>query len=136
MSKGLTYDGEMSNSRKIVVADDEPVVRQLLAQYLDLQGFEVLLAQNGKEAFELVQKSPAVDLVLSDIIMPGSGGLELMEIMKQSKHKDTPVILMTGYGDTLENWKALGATILRKPFRRQELLELINLVLSRSTPPV
>ncbi len=126
----------MSNSRKIVVVDDEPVVLQLLAQYLGLKGFEVLLAQNGKEAFEVLQKSPAVDLVLTDINMPGSGGLELMEMMKQSKLKDTPVILMTGYGDTLENSKTLGATILRKPFRRRELLELINLVLSRSTPPV
>ena len=123
----------MSNSRKIVVADDEVVVRQLLAQSLGLQGFEVLLAQNGKEAFEIVQNNPAVDLVLTDINMPGSGGVELMEMMKQSIHKDMPVILMTGDGDAFEKSKTSGATILRKPFRRQELLELINSVLNPST---
>jgi CheY-like chemotaxis protein len=124
----------MSNSRKIVVADDEPVVRQLLAQSLGTRGFDVLLAENGKEAFELVQKNK-VDLVLSDINMPGSGGIELMEMIRRSDHKDMPVVLMTGDADAFEKSKAEGATILRKPFRRQELVELINSILDPSKKP-
>lgn len=124
----------MSNSRKILVADDEPVVRQLIANALGGAGYDVILAENGKEAFDLVQKNP-VSLVLTDINMPQASGLELKDWILKSDHKGTPVVLMTGDQDMLEKSQAAGATILRKPFRRQELVELINSVLNPKAPP-
>jgi len=132
----LGDDEEMTNSpvAKILVADDEPVVRHLLAQSLGGQGFEVLLAETGSAAFALVKKNPP-SLVLTDINMPDGDGVQLVQWLSESEHKDIPVILMTGDLDQIESKSLTGAIILRKPFRRREVVELINSVLGRSTPP-
>lgn len=93
-----------------------------------------MMATNAKEAFELVKSHP-IALVLTDINMPGGDGLQLMEWVRQSAKKDIPVILMTGDLDEFEKSRAAGVMILQKPFRRQELVELINSVLDPSRPP-
>lgn len=121
----------MTSSPTIVVADDEPMMRHLLKQTLEGQGFNVLLAEDGLEAFELVKKHP-VQLLLSDINMPKCNGLKLLENLRLSDQRSLPVILMTGDTDQFVVSQSLGAIILRKPFRRRELVELIQTIL----PPV
>lgn len=121
----------MSAALKLVVADDEMLMRHLLSQSLGGQGFEILMAETGQQAFELVKRNK-VDLVLSDISMPEGTGLQLLGWMRNSEFKNIPVVLMTGDQDNVAPAEAAGATLLRKPFRRRELVELINSVLKRT----
>ena len=121
----------MTNEPTLVIADDELLMRQLLLQTLGSQGFKVLLAEDGEQALRLVKSHP-VNLVLTDINMPNVSGLKLVEQLQESDYKDLPVILMTADSDHFTNPELKGATILRKPFRRRELVELINSVLGRA----
>ncbi len=118
----------MSKNPTLVVADDEPMMRHLLSQTLGSQGFNVLLAENGTQAFDLINANQ-VTLVLTDINMPKGNGLKLVEDLKASQHKNIPVILMTGDTDQFNESQLRGATVLRKPFRRRELVELIQSIL-------
>lgn len=120
-----------SDSRKtLVIADDEELTRVFLSTTLSGQGFEVLLAEDGAKAFELVEQNH-VQLIVSDIHMPRMDGLKLLEKLRGSRHVGVPVILITADGDSFTEAQAQGATVLRKPFRRRELVELINSVLDR-----
>jgi two-component system chemotaxis response regulator CheY len=117
------------NPPTLLVADDEPMMRLLLSQTLGAQGFNVLLAENGIQAFEMVNQNE-VTLILTDINMPKLNGLKLVENLQASTHKNIPVILMTGDADHLKESELKGATVIRKPFRRRELVELIQSILA------
>lgn len=119
----------MNNQPTLLVADDEPMMRLLLSQTLGSQGFNVLLAENGLQAMELVNKNK-ITLILTDINMPKLNGLKFVENLQATSHKDIPVILMTGDTDHLKESELKGATVLRKPFRRRELVELIQTILA------
>jgi CheY-like chemotaxis protein len=118
----------MGNQPNLVVVDDEPMMLHLLSQTLGSQGFNVLTAPNGVEAFELIKGNP-VSLILTDLHMPKGGGLKLLELLRASAHKAIPVIVMSGDADDLKPFQTEGITILRKPFRRRELVELISSIL-------
>lgn len=119
----------MSAQHTLVIADDEPMMRHLLTQSLGSQGFKVLVAENGVEAMTLVKANP-VDLIITDIHMPKGGGLKFLENLRASSElMNIPVIVMSGDADHLKSEQLLGATLLRKPFRRRELVELINSIL-------
>jgi len=80
--------------RKILVVDDEIGIRQSLKKILEKEGYEVLTASNGEEAFKVI-RSEAVDLLISDIRMAGMDGLELLKVCK-SVSPYTEVIMITG----------------------------------------
>ena len=85
----------MSESRgTILVVDDDSVLRRLLATVLKLRGFEVLVAEDGVQALEVLQHEDHVDLVLADIIMPQMDGWTLLERLREH-HPSVPVILLT-----------------------------------------
>ncbi len=83
-------------SKSILIAEDETVLRQSLAELLTDEGYEVHQAGDGKEAYDLILKRP-VDLVLSDIRMPQMDGIELLAKLQQAAPQ-TPVIIVTAYG--------------------------------------
>lgn len=119
----------MNAQQTLLIADDEPMMRHLLTQTLESQGFKVLVAENGVEALSLV-KANSVDLILTDIHMPKVSGLKLLENLRASPEQGKiPVILMSGDADHLKPDQLMGATLLRKPFRRRELVELIHSIL-------
>ena len=119
----------MSNPRTLIIADDEPLMRQILAQTLMDHGFSVLMAENGNQAFSFV-KANRVDLVVTDLNMPQGGGLGLLKSLHESEFKNMPVIVMTGNPESYSKKDLYGATILFKPFRRQELVELVKSILN------
>ena len=85
----------MSEGRgTILVVDDDSVLRRLLATVLKLRGFDVLVAEDGVQALEVLQHGDHVDLVLADIIMPQMDGWTLLERLKEH-HPSVPVILLT-----------------------------------------
>jgi len=85
---------------RVLVADDDRATRELLSEVLQRHACEVLLAADGSEAVRVLERE-AVDLVLTDVKMPGSTGMEVLQRAREV-NRDAPVILMTGYG-TIEN---------------------------------
>lgn len=95
----------------ILVADDDQMSRDMLADRLRYQGYKVVVAENGRIALDMLQKT-AVDLVLLDIMMPYMDGVEMLSQMKQNMHlRDIPVIVMSALedNDTIVQCLRLGA---------------------------
>ena len=90
---------------KIMVVEDEAMMRNLLLKILESEGYQVTLASSASEALEKLEQDK-YDLMLSDVKMPGMNGFELLEKVK-SKWTDMAVIVMTGYGDAYSVKEAL-----------------------------
>jgi two-component system, OmpR family, response regulator len=117
---------------RILVVDDDGQIRQLLAAFLRDNGFDVALARDGVEMREAIRLSPP-DLVVLDLMLPGTGGLELCRELRRTSA--TPVIMLTARGDDTDRIVGLevGADdYLAKPFNPRELLARIRAVLRRS----
>ena len=116
----------------ILVADDDPGLRESLERALIRDGYRVVTATDGTAALERLQ-SGGIDLVLTDLKMPGLNGIELLRAAKAIS-PDVAVILLTAFGTVEEAVKAMkeGAyDFLTKPFRREQLLKLIDKALER-----
>lgn len=114
--------------KRILVVDDTKNIRVLLSTCLELRGYEVITADNGGEALEIINdKNEKIDLIFLDIRMPGLSGTELLKNIKYIRN-NCPVVIMTAFA-TVKNaveCTKLGALIyLQKPFSP----ERINLVL-------
>lgn len=114
---------------KILVAEDERMMLKSLSFKLSKEGHDVDTAENGKDAWELVQRTK-YDLVLADIIMPYVTGLELLERIKNNPAtKDIKVIMLSALGqeDTVVQAFDIGADdFMTKPFSPNELLVRIK----------
>ncbi len=113
--------------RTLLVADDDPGLRESLERTLTREGYRVLLASDGRAALERLQDG-AIDLIVTDLKMPGLTGLELLRAAKTIA-PDVDVILLTAFGTVEEAVKAMkdGAyDFLTKPFRREQLLKALE----------
>ena len=122
----------MSNDRTLLVADDDPGLRESLERTLSREGYRVVLAPDGQAALERLRGGD-IDLIVTDLKMPGLTGLELLRAAKAIA-PDIDVILLTAFGTVEEAVKAMkdGAyDFLTKPFRREQLLKLIDKALER-----
>lgn len=116
--------------KKILVIDDEHIVRVSCQRTLTPAGFEVIIATSGSEGLELLEKGP-VDLVLLDLKMPDMDGVEVLNKIK-AKWPDTNVMMVTGYSsvETAVKTLKLGAiNYVEKPFTPDSLLQAVNEVL-------
>jgi CheY-like chemotaxis protein len=113
---------------KILVADDDPVIRKLLCQVFSEDGHKVSPATNGAQVIEKVQKED-FELLLLDVHMPVMDGLETLRNMR-SMFPNLPVVMMDSYPDQLvrqaENEGAL--TCIHKPFDLNEIREIVEKV--------
>ncbi len=117
----------MKEHVKILVADDEAMMRNLLLKILEIEGYKVTLASSATEALEKL-RIEKFDLLVSDVKMPGMNGFELLTKVK-SEWPDMAVIVMTGYGDAYTVKEALtkGADeYLSKPFKSHEVSLIIE----------
>ena len=109
----------------ILVADDEPCIRQLLKQCLVKAGHSVTLAADGREALVLIAEQKP-DIVFLDVMMPRLDGFELLTRLKQDPGTaEIPVIMLTAKAqdaDVMEGWKRGVHVYLTKPFNPMELL--------------
>jgi DNA-binding response OmpR family regulator len=126
----------MFDGKHIVVIDDDPEMRDAVGEYLELRRFRVSLAANGDEMHAILSDSP-VDLILLDVGLPGTDGIELARQVKSKYH--CGVIMVTGHGDTEDRVLGLetGADdYVVKPFNFRELLARMHSVLRRLQPLV
>lgn len=117
---------------RILVVDDEEMVRSLLQRTLEKAGYDIITAANGQEALDKVSQFD-VSLVLLDIKMPVLDGFQTLELIRQQY--DVPVIMITGIGEvtSVRDSLALGADdYIRKPIKKGELLARIKAKLRRA----
>jgi len=117
----------MKDPISILVVDDEQIMRELVTRILSREGYEIQTAVDGASALEHIG-GKHVDIVISDIKMPGIDGLELLQKIKD-QWPNIGVILMTGYGDsyTIKDALLLGADeYITKPFKRYEVSMVVE----------
>jgi DNA-binding response OmpR family regulator len=117
---------------RVLVVDDEPIVRDVLTRYLSRGGFQVDSAEDGEAALERFTAAPP-DLVLLDLMLPGVDGVEVFTRIREDH--DTPVIMLTARGE--ETDRVVGLEIgaddyITKPFSPREVVARVRAVLRRS----
>ncbi|OGL14171.1 MAG: Fis family transcriptional regulator [Candidatus Rokubacteria bacterium RIFCSPLOWO2_12_FULL_71_22] len=122
----------MPEPATLLVADDDPGLRESLERTLTREGFHVVLASDGNAALERL-RGGGIDLVLTDLKMPGLTGIEVLRAAKAIA-PDVDVILLTAFGTVEEAVRAMKAgayDFLTKPFQRPQVLRLIRQALER-----
>jgi CheY-like chemotaxis protein len=116
-----------SEGFSILVVDDEGTVRRFAMRVLEREGYAVVEACDGVEAFELIKQGRTFDALVLDIVMPRMNGVELMQALSTT-YPDIPVILMSGYATAAlaELGIAAPCAVLAKPFPAERLLEEVR----------
>ena len=109
---------------RVLLVEDNPHVLAFARQLLEDLGYEVLAADSGEQALELVDEKRPVDLLFADVVMPGMSGIELAQALR-GQRPDLPVVLATGYSDEILSGSAAGFEILRKPYDTPSLAKAI-----------
>jgi PAS domain S-box-containing protein len=126
---------EPTNAERILVVDDEPLVRDVARTVLERTGFQVVSAEDGEEALEIYRREGrGIDLVLLDYIMPRMNGVQVLKELQQLD-PDVCVLFSSGYHTDHEVDQLLaagGRGFVAKPYRPQDLVQTIRNVLARS----
>lgn len=119
-----------AGSLRLLVAEDEPHTRRILASLLESAGFQVTVEADGKGALERIRSEEPYDLVLLDLVLPYVGGLELLKEVRGLDHRrDTPVVVLTAKGEDVDREEAfaLGADeFFTKPFSPKKLINRLD----------
>ena len=120
------------DAMKILICDDEVLIRNVIKEYLTLENIEALEAENGMEAIEIV-KNNDVDLVIMDIMMPKMDGYQAVREIK--KIKDVPFIMLSARGEEFDKLVGFDVGVddyVTKPFSPKELIARIKAILKRT----
>lgn len=114
----------------ILVVDDDPLIRDLLVQFLSLRGYRALGVSDGHEALKMVEDRPP-DMMLLDLIMPGMSGIEVLQALRDREYPGGIVIMTGSHNEELleEAWALGPQEVLVKPIDLERLLTAIQLVL-------
>jgi two-component system, OmpR family, response regulator len=124
----------MPNPDQILIVDDDREIRELLAVYLQKNGFKVVLAADGRH-MRTALKNSAIDLIVLDLMLPGEDGLSLCRELRAGPDKAIPVLMLTARDEETDRVVGLemGADdYLTKPFAARELMARIHAVLRRT----
>lgn len=117
---------------RVLVVDDEPVIRDILSEFLSMEGYEIETARDGFEAKEKIL-SGNYNVVLSDLKMPNLDGMQLLQFISD-RHIPTVPIIMTGFG-TIETaigaMKAGAYDYILKPFKMEDIIRILNRAIER-----
>jgi len=118
---------------KIILAEDNELLRKSLSYFLETKGFEVVQFPDGKEALESIRNNH-YDIILSDINMPGISGLEITQYVRVTLKLDTPIIIFTSSGieqTELDSFDLGASDFMAKPISPSVLLVRINKLLKQ-----
>ena len=117
-------------STRVMVVDDEPMVRRFVSAALSRSGYDVVDAETPEQAALIMRGNSHFDLLVTDVVMPNVNGCELASRVLETQ-PDLRVLFMSGY-DSSGNCSASvpGSSFLRKPFRVPELLERVREILA------
>jgi DNA-binding response OmpR family regulator len=126
-----------ANDTKILLADDDRIVRRIVVAKLSGLGYEVVEAEDGQEALRLLGEGDAPDLLITDSFMPRTSGLELVRSIRDSSNTDLaklPIIMLTsrqGERDVVESLETGLDDYVTKPFSPDELAARVRTLLRR-----
>jgi len=115
-SEAGTRESAHAGRAKLMIVDDDPAVRIIVAEFLQDFGYQVLQASGGAQALELLAQTPDVRMLITDIRMPDMSGIDLANIATQ-RQRDLKIILISGYFVSQQ----VERRFLRKPFRMRDL---------------
>lgn len=121
---------------KILVAEDEPMMLMAIVARLKKDGYEVTSTTDGRQALKAIETSTP-DLIITDILMPYTSGLELIGIVKSTPSNKIPILVLSGLGEeeTVMEAFQLGADdFLTKPFNAMELSVRVKRLLKLNNP--
>ncbi|MDR2612687.1 MAG: sigma 54-interacting transcriptional regulator [Deltaproteobacteria bacterium] len=119
---------------KILIVDDEPNYQLVIGEMLEAEGYRVLTAGSGDEAFRIFAGDPEVDLVLTDMTMPNGSGIELLDKVRGMR-PEVPVIMLTAHGTVelaVRSMKQGAFDYLTKPYKNDELTRTVAKALELS----
>jgi two-component system, OmpR family, response regulator MprA len=120
---------------KILIVDDERAVRESLRRALELEGYEIELAEDGAEALERLESQPEPDAMVLDVLMPRVDGLEVSRTLRRNGSR-LPILMLTArtqVDDRVEGLDAGADDYLTKPFALEELLARVRALLRRTS---
>ncbi|HSM85367.1 MAG TPA: ATP-binding protein, partial [Candidatus Limnocylindrales bacterium] len=124
---------DLHGSETVLLVEDEPVLRGMIAEYLDKYGYIVHEASNAAEAEYIAATQSNIDLLITDLVMPGGSGRDLM-LSIASMRPDTRVLFMSGYFDHAVLEEALrqsGAAFIQKPFQLRDIAVRVREILNQ-----
>ena len=127
---------ENESSRRILVADDDPAILRLVTAIVEKEGYEVVPARDGREAYKLLQSSSEFSACVFDVVMPHIQGPELVRYMKtEKKLMKIPVMMMTAEQNpklSSDSFAAGAVVFLPKPFTTSQLQVMLRMLISKS----
>lgn len=134
--KGTTNPS--GESRRILVADDDPAILRLVATILERDGFAVVTARDGREAYKILQENPNFTAAILDVVMPHISGPELVRQMKtEQRFTNIPVMMMTAEQDpklSQDSFAAGAVVFLPKPFTTAQFQIMLQMLLGKRSP--
>ena len=118
--------GDEAGQTRILIVDDEAMIRALLTEVLSQEGYDVVTAEDGQEAVSILERG-GIDLVLTDMVMPRGSGLEVLEAARRYDPR-LPVLVMTGFPsiDDAADLARMGVgDYISKPFDLEVIKELV-----------
>jgi len=122
----------------VLLVEDEPALVALVSRLLEREGYRVHAATSAEQAIDIVRRPTPIDLLLTDVVLPGRNGRELSEAIN-ALYPGTPTIFMSGYGDDVIERTGIDpsrARLLDKPFRPEELYASVRDAIAAATGPV
>ena len=118
----------------ILVIEDEDFISNMIARSLKEEGYQVIATSDLKSSL-IVLDTGAIDLVISDVMLPYTGGLDVVEYIREHEElEETPIILVTGMDkDVLESSSVRANAILSKPFEMNDLVDKVGELLGKTS---
>jgi CheY-like chemotaxis protein len=128
---GRARSARPAGAAHILVVDDDPDVRWIIAQDLQEIGYAVTEADSGRAALEILERGTPCDLMVADLVMPGLSGLDTLRLAHRTR-PDLKVLFASGYADLSRFGGNLGSyVLLKKPFKPETLAEAVQSALQR-----
>jgi CheY-like chemotaxis protein len=130
-------DANTKAEKRILVADDDPAILKLVGTILEKEGFSVVAARDGREAYKILQTDPNFTAAILDVVMPHISGTELVRYMKtENRLMRIPVMMMTAEQDpklSSDSFSAGAVVFLPKPFTTAQLQIMLQMLISKAS---
>ena len=126
----------LANQARILVVDDEPTVCRSVTKVLERKGYQVAEALCVSSALDILEQGNVYDLIILDLMMPQTGGIELLKIARE-RWSETPILIITGYASiasAVETMKLGAVGYLPKPFTPEELAQAVEDIMTEAAP--
>lgn len=128
----------IQDSKRVLVADDDPIIRRLVSSAVLREGFEIVVVNDGREAYRILESDADFKAAIFDMMMPHLGGLDIIRFMRTEKRlMRIPAMMVTSEQDLKlmsASFSAGAALFLRKPFTAEQLQATLRILLSTCNP--